>query len=59
MENINSIFEREKTANEMKQLLTGFEENCKIITFKKGIYVYGSPGCGKSHFVKNLLKELD
>jgi SpoVK/Ycf46/Vps4 family AAA+-type ATPase len=59
MENINSIFEREKIANEIKQLLTGFEENCKNVTFKKGIYVYGSPGCGKSHFVKNLLKELD
>jgi hypothetical protein len=25
---------------------------------KKGIYVYGSPGCGKTEFVNSLLKEM-
>jgi hypothetical protein len=29
------------------------------VNFKKGIYIYGSPGCGKTHFVTNLLKEMD
>ena len=59
MQNINHIFEREKTANEIKQLLLSFDTNSKNLSFKKGIYIYGSPGCGKTHFVKKLLKELD
>jgi DNA polymerase III delta prime subunit len=58
MQNINHIFEREKTANEIKQLLLSFDSNSKNLNYKKGIYIYGSPGCGKTYFVKNLLKEL-
>ena len=57
--NINSIFEREKMANEIKNILLTFDENCKNIKYKKGIYIYGSPGCGKTQFVLNLLKEIN
>lgn len=57
--NINQIFEREKIATDIKNILLSFDENSKNLTFKKGIYIYGSPGCGKTHFVMNLLKELD
>jgi DNA polymerase III delta prime subunit len=59
MQNINSIFEREKISNEIKNILLSFDANCKNVAFKKGIYIYGSPGCGKTKFVNNLLKELD
>ena len=59
MENINSILERETMANDIKKILLSFDENCKNITFKRGIYIYGSPGCGKTQFVVDLLKELD
>ena len=59
MENINNILERETVAADIKQILLSFDENCKNITFKRGIYIYGSPGCGKTHFIINLLKELD
>jgi DNA polymerase III delta prime subunit len=57
--NINAIFDREKIANEIKSLLLTFDENCKNVKFKKGFYIYGSPGCGKTEFVMNLLKELN
>ena len=57
--NINSIFDREKIENEIRQILLSFEDNCKNVTFKKGIYIYGAPGCGKTHFIMNLLKSLD
>ena len=57
--NINSIFEREKIANEIKNILLSFDENCKNIKYKKGIYIYGSPGSGKTQFVMNLLKEIN
>jgi DNA polymerase III delta prime subunit len=55
----NEMFERENIENEIKKILLSFDENSKNITFKKGIYIYGSPGCGKTHFITNILKELD
>jgi DNA polymerase III delta prime subunit len=57
--NLNEIFEREKIATDIKNILLSFDEKNKEMTFKKGFYIYGSPGCGKTEFVMNLLKELD
>lgn len=56
---ILQILQRDKIADELKNLLINFEENCKNINYKKGFYVYGSPGCGKTHFVSQILKELN
>jgi hypothetical protein len=56
---ILQILQRDKIANDLKNLLINFEENCKNINYKKGFYVYGSPGCGKTHFVCQILKELN
>ena len=56
---INSILHRDVIANEIKKNLLAFEENCKNINYKKGFYIYGSPGCGKTHFVIELLNELN
>lgn len=57
--NINTILEREKIAYQIKNILLSFDKNCNDITFKKGIYIYGSPGCGKTQFIMNILKEID
>ena len=56
---INNILDRSKIAFEIKKILSSFETDCKNVSFKKGIYIYGSPGCGKTQFVTNLLKEMD
>jgi DNA polymerase III delta prime subunit len=57
--NINSIFEREDISKQIKNILLNFDENCKNINYKKGIYIYGSPGCGKTQFVTNILNEMN
>lgn len=56
---VNEIFNREMIASEIKSIVLSFDENYRNINYKKGIYIYGSPGCGKTHFVMSLLKELN
>lgn len=53
------ILNREDVYNSIKTILTQFEENRSNINFKKGIYLYGSSGCGKTHFATEILKELN
>ena len=57
--NLNYILNREDESKNVKKLLTTFEANKHDPLVKKGIYVYGSPGCGKTTFVMKILKELD
>jgi hypothetical protein len=57
--NINKILNREEQANSIKSILKEFEVNKNNLLFKKGIYVYGDPGTGKTTFVTNILKDLD
>jgi hypothetical protein len=61
MENIpiNHIFDRESIRREIIKILQSFEQNRTDNLFKKGIYVYGSPGTGKTKFVTELLKSLE
>jgi len=58
-ENLNKILNRQDTYNKIKEILLNFDTNYKNMNYKKGIYLYGSPGCGKTHFVMNILKELN
>lgn len=57
--NINNILEREEQENTVKSILKQFESNKDNLLFKKGIYVYGDPGTGKTTFIINILKELN
>lgn len=57
--NLNKILDREANAIKMKNLLVDFEKNKKDLTTKRGIYIYGEPGTGKTQFVINVLKELN
>ena len=57
--NINELLERQEEVNKMKDILTNFEQTKHNLATKKGIYIYGDPGSGKTTFVTNILKELD
>jgi hypothetical protein len=56
--NINEILNRQDLVRKIRTILWNFEENCSNVNFKKGIYIYGSPGSGKTHFITKLLKDL-
>jgi len=57
--NINQILGREEDENKIKNILKDFEYNKHNLTTKKGIYIYGNPGIGKSTFINNILKEMN
>jgi SpoVK/Ycf46/Vps4 family AAA+-type ATPase len=59
MDNINNILDRRKIADDIKQILLDYENKSTNITYKKGIYIYGAPGCGKTQFIMNILKEIN
>jgi DNA polymerase III delta prime subunit len=58
MINLNNLLGREEEVSKMKDILTNFEQTKHNLTTKKGIYIYGDPGTGKTTFVTNILKEL-
>ena len=57
--NINKICGREENAANIKKILQDFELNKNDLLFKKGIYIYGEPGTGKTTFVTKILKEMN
>jgi Cdc6-like AAA superfamily ATPase len=56
--NINKLLNREEDANKIKEILNTFQLTKHDLTTKKGIYIYGDPGTGKTTFVTNILNEL-
>ena len=56
---LNTIFNRNEIAAKIKHILSSFDDRCKDADFKKGIYIYGSPGTGKTRFILDVLKELN
>lgn len=56
--NINTILERDDIINEINNFLHNFQKNKNNLTIKRGIYLYGPPGSGKTYFVKDILNKL-
>ena len=56
--NLNEIFERQWIEQEITNILLDFDKIPQT-NMKKGIYLYGTPGSGKTYFVTQLLKRLD
>ena len=56
---LNTIFNRNEIATKIKNIISSFDERCKDADFKKGIYIYGAPGTGKTRFILDIFKELN
>ena len=56
---LNSILNRNKIYKELFDFLTIFKNNKNNVLTKRGIYIYGNPGIGKTTFIQNLLKDMN
>lgn len=54
---LNKILGRESLETQLIDYLNYFEENKHDLLTKRGIYIYGNPGVGKTQFVKSILKK--
>ena len=57
--NINQFLNRQEEEKQIKDILENFELNKHNFLTKKGIYIYGDPGSGKTSFVVKILKQLN
>jgi DNA polymerase III delta prime subunit len=57
--NINTLLNRTDEANKIKDILKDFEANKNNLSTKRGLYIHGDPGSGKTTFIVNILKDLD
>lgn len=57
--NINALLNRNDECNKIKEILKDFEANKNNLSTKRGLYIHGEPGSGKTTFIVNILKELD
>jgi SpoVK/Ycf46/Vps4 family AAA+-type ATPase len=57
--NINKLLNRENIELSVKEVLSNFELNKNNLLFKRGIYIYGKPGTGKTAFITKILNDLN
>jgi hypothetical protein len=57
--NYKSHLGRDAIYHNIREFLHSFQQNKKDLTFKRGVYIYGAPGAGKTEFVIRLLKDLN
>jgi len=57
--NMNQLLNRLNEEKTIKDALIDFEKNKSNLLTKRGLYIYGSPGSGKTQFVEKILKDLD
>jgi hypothetical protein len=54
-----SILNRNEDSVEIVNFLTHFEKNKHMLDVKRGIYIYGDSGTGKTTFITNVLKQMN
>jgi len=56
---MNQLLNRLEEEKTIKKALNYFENNKSNLLTKRGIYIYGSPGSGKTIFIEKILKDLN
>ena len=56
---INRLLDRVEEEKRIITILKNFEATKNDLSVKKGLYIYGNPGSGKTHFISSLLKKLN
>ena len=57
--NYNKILNRENISNKIIEILHHFNNNKNDLSIKRGIYIYGESGNGKTFFINDLLTKLN
>jgi len=57
--NMNTILNRVQKEKQLQDILNKFELEKHLMQTRRGVYIYGSPGSGKTWFVKEILKKLN
>jgi len=56
---IDVMFNRKQISLDIENHLLEFDKRKDDITYKRGIYIYGTPGSGKTEFIVNILKKMN
>ena len=56
--NINHLLNRFEEKTKLIKFMNYFEANKKNFLTRRGIYIYGNPGIGKTFFAKTILEEM-
>tara|TARA_A100001015_G_scaffold309615_1_gene409396 strand:+ start:3052 stop:4398 length:1347 start_codon:yes stop_codon:yes gene_type:complete len=57
--NITNILDRNEEMKQMESFLNHFNDNKHNTSIRRGMYIYGKPGVGKTEFVKKVLQYLN
>ena len=57
--NINNLLGRNEEIKQIESFLNNFNDNKTNTSIRRGIYIYGKPGVGKTQFVKKVLEKLN
>ena len=57
-EEFNEILGRTEIANQIADFLTRFQEIRQDIDQKKGVYLYGASGIGKTQFILSIVRKM-
>lgn len=56
---VNTLLNRTKIEIDIREKLIDFQNRKNDPLLKRGFYIYGNPGVGKTKFIKKILKDLD